>query len=119
MAMDPMVDLCQTSLLVRQTALTTNGLTRTGYTFAHWNTAANGSGTSYNNLASFPFTADATLYAIWTINTYTVTYNGNTSTGGTAVTDGSSPYNYNATVTTKANTWTKTGNTFAGWNTAS
>ncbi|MEJ0014929.1 MAG: InlB B-repeat-containing protein [Actinomycetota bacterium] len=100
------------------TNLTANGFTRTGYTFAHWNTAANGSGTSYANSASFPFTADTTLYAIWTINTYTVTYNGNTSTGGTIVTDASSPYNYNATVTTKANTWAKTGNTFEGWNTA-
>ena len=48
----------------------------------------------------------------------TVTYNGNGSTGGTAPVDGSSPYNMNATVTVPgAGSLTKTGNTFAGWNT--
>ncbi|OGS97888.1 MAG: hypothetical protein A3H99_12650 [Gallionellales bacterium RIFCSPLOWO2_02_FULL_59_110] len=51
--------------------------------------------------------------------TYTVTYNGNTNTGGTAPTDGSSPYVSGATVTVLGvGTLTKTGNTFAGWNTA-
>lgn len=45
------------------TALTTNAFTRTGYTFAGWNTAAGGGGTTYANGASFPFTASTTLYA--------------------------------------------------------
>ncbi|MEI6207072.1 MAG: BspA family leucine-rich repeat surface protein [Desulfuromonadales bacterium] len=48
------------------TALTTNGFSRTGYTFAGWNSAANGSGTAYADGASYPFTADVTLYAQWT-----------------------------------------------------
>jgi uncharacterized repeat protein (TIGR02543 family) len=48
------------------TALTANGFSRTGYTFAGWNTAANGSGTAYANIASYPFTSSATLYAQWT-----------------------------------------------------
>ncbi len=47
------------------TVLSAGSLTRTNYTFDHWNTAANGSGTSYADGASFPFTADATLYAQW------------------------------------------------------
>ena len=34
-------------------ALTANGFTRTGYTFAGWNTLANGTGTSYANGASY------------------------------------------------------------------
>ena len=102
------------------TALTTNGFTRTGYTFAGWNTVAGGGGTAYANGATFPFTADTTLYAQWTINTYTLTYNGNGNTSGTAPVDASSPYNYNSTVTTKpVGTLAKTGNIFAGWNTAS
>src|SRR5487761_2057368 len=52
------------------TALTPNAFTRTGYTFSHWNTAADNSGTSYADGASYPFTASVTLYAIWT-PTYT------------------------------------------------
>lgn len=34
--------------------------------FLGWNTAANGSGTSYGDGANFPFTSDTTLYAEWT-----------------------------------------------------
>ena len=101
--------------------LTANGFTKTGYTFAGWNTAVNGSGTAYNDQASFTMAVARanTLYAQWTINTYTVTYNGNTSTGGSVPVDGSSPYNYNSSVTVLENTGTlvKTGYTFDGWNT--
>ena len=52
--------------------------------------------------------------------TYTVTYNGNTNTGGNGPTDGSSPYTVGSTVTILGNTGTlaKTGFTFSGWNTA-
>ncbi|MEP7137573.1 MAG: right-handed parallel beta-helix repeat-containing protein, partial [Chloroflexota bacterium] len=49
------------------TALTANTFTRIGYTFSGWNTTVNGSGTAYANGAVYPFTADATLYAQWTI----------------------------------------------------
>jgi len=49
------------------TALTANAFTRSGYTFAGWNTAANGSGTSYADAASYPFTSSVTLYAQWTV----------------------------------------------------
>jgi uncharacterized repeat protein (TIGR02543 family) len=49
------------------TALRANTFTRSGYTFAGWNTAADGSGDSYANGASFNFTAPTTLYAQWTL----------------------------------------------------
>ena len=42
-----------------------NSFTRSGYTFSEWNTAADGTGTAYAAGASFPFTADDTLYAQW------------------------------------------------------
>src|SRR5699024_10520410 len=47
-----------------------NGFTRTGYAFTGWNTAADGSGTSYADAADYtvtPATGDATvtLYAQW------------------------------------------------------
>ncbi|RRQ45030.1 T9SS type A sorting domain-containing protein [Chryseobacterium sp. SC28] len=47
------------------TALIANTFTRTGYTFSKWNTQADGSGTDYANGATYPFSADATLYAQW------------------------------------------------------
>ena len=99
----------------------TGSLVKTGYSFAGWNTAADGKGTAYAAAGSFAIgAANVTLYAQWTINSYTVTYDGNGSTGGTVPTDGSSPYNYGATVTVLGNTGSlvKTGYSFAGWNTA-
>ena len=51
-------------------SLNTNGFTRTGYVFTGWNTASDGSGTSYADGADYtvtPATGDATvtLYAQW------------------------------------------------------
>ncbi|QUL55641.1 InlB B-repeat-containing protein [Paenibacillus tritici] len=99
----------------------TGSLVKTGSTFIGWNTAADGSGTSYAANATFSMgAANVTLYAQWTTNpAYTVTYNGNGSTGGTVPTDSNS-YAQSAAVTVLGNTGSlvKTGNTFAGWNTA-
>ena len=48
------------------TKLSANAFTRTGYSFAGWNTAANGSGTAYSDGADYPFSSSTTLYAQWT-----------------------------------------------------
>ena len=97
-------------------------LTKAGNTFAGWNTASNGSGTSYAAAATFAMPAsNVTLFATWTANpTYNVTYDGNTSDGGSVPVDANN-YLETATVTVLGNsgTLTKAGNTFAGWNTAS
>jgi uncharacterized repeat protein (TIGR02543 family) len=58
------------------THLTANAFTRTGYSFAGWNTAADGSGTSYADGASYPFTSSTTLYAQWTLTPATLTRGG-------------------------------------------
>ena len=58
------------------------GFSRTGYTLTNWNTAANGSGTSYSLSQTISVSANIPLYAIWTENTYTVTYEPNGGTGG-------------------------------------
>jgi uncharacterized repeat protein (TIGR02543 family) len=50
------------------------GISNPGYTFAGWNTAANGSGTEYAPGATYVFTVNQTLYAQWTPDTYVVTY---------------------------------------------
>jgi uncharacterized repeat protein (TIGR02543 family) len=89
--------------------------TRSGYSFAGWFTASSG-----GSAISFPFahgqTANFTLYAQWTADTYAVTYNGNTNGGGAAPSDGTA-YASGATVTVAGNTGllTKTGYTFDGW----
>ena len=48
--------------------LTTETPTRAGYDFVSWNTAADGSGTSYASGAAFSTNADTTLYAQWHIS---------------------------------------------------
>lgn len=52
-----------------------NGFTRTNYTFLYWNTAANGSGTTYKAGASYTANAALTLYAIWKKNNIPVYIN--------------------------------------------
>jgi uncharacterized repeat protein (TIGR02543 family) len=42
-------------------------LEKTGFTFAGWNTAANGSGTSYSQGTTFTLNTNTILYAQWTI----------------------------------------------------
>ena len=87
----------------------TGALTKTGYTFADWNTASDGSGTSWPATSAFTIAGDTTLYAKWTISSYTVSF---ASNGGSVVT--SQSINYNSSVTIPAAP-TKTGYTFAGW----
>lgn len=102
------------------TALGNTGtLARTGYAFGGWNTAANGSGSTYSAGQTFNMgSSSLTLYARWTINSYSVTYDGNGNTGGSAPNTAS--YNYNATVTVAANTGSLTKTSFypMAWNTA-
>jgi uncharacterized repeat protein (TIGR02543 family) len=95
------------------TALTTNTFTKTGYTFSGWNTAPDGSGTTYADDANYSFTTGANLYAQWTADYYNVTFDGNGSTGGSM-----SVENANTSTALTTNTFTKTGSTFDGWNTA-
>ena len=94
-------------------ALTANGFTRTGYTFAGWAATADGvkvydDGQEVSNLAS-ENGAVVTLYAKWTINQYTITFDVD---GGSAVAPITG--DYGTAVTAPANP-TKTGHTFAGW----
>jgi uncharacterized repeat protein (TIGR02543 family) len=100
-------------------AANTGALARTGYSFAGWNTAANGSGTTYAPAAVFTAgPVDLTLYALW-VAEYTVTYNGNGSDGGTVPVDAATYENGEAvTVSDNTGTLTLSGSTFSGWNTA-
>ena len=97
------------------TALTLSSTkpTKTGYTFKNWNTSANGSGTSYNAGASYTANTAVTLYAQWTANVYTVTFNAN---GGTTPTANKS-VTYASTYG-ELPTPSRTGYIFNGWYTA-
>jgi uncharacterized repeat protein (TIGR02543 family) len=96
------------------TALTSNTFTRTGYSFSGWNTAANGSATAYTNGASFPFTANTTLYAQWTPNTLNITYD---AQGGSSISSGTT--STGASIASSPGTPTRAGYTFNGWFVAS
>ncbi|PAF29795.1 InlB B-repeat-containing protein [Paenibacillus sp. 7516] len=81
--------------------------TKVGHTFAGWFTD---SGLSQAfDFDNTPVTGDITLYAKWSINSYTVNFDSN---GGTAVDDQSIQYNELAAAPTDP---TKAGHTFAGW----
>jgi hypothetical protein len=173
-------------------ASNSGNLTKTGYTFAGWNTNTSGTGTNYAVGSTYTANASATMYAKWTQNTYainispiptngtiakspnqatythgtsvtltatpaegyrfaswtgcvsptatcsitmdsaktvsatfelippqtyTVTYNGNTNTGGTVPASQTKTENVNLTLASNSGNLTKTGYTFAGWNT--
>ena len=93
--------------------LTECTLTRDGYTFAGWATEKDGSvayldGATVINLASKDG-AEVTLYAVWTANTYTVTFD---PEGGTAVTEQTVAYGGKVSEPAQP---TKEGHTFVGW----
>jgi uncharacterized repeat protein (TIGR02543 family) len=93
----------------------TNSPTKVGYTFAGWNTKADGTGTDYAVNASYSTNANLSLFAKWTAASRTVTYalDGGTSSANTSQLTGKVVGN---TVTLPAsNTMSKTGYSFAGW----
>jgi outer membrane protein OmpA-like peptidoglycan-associated protein len=99
------------------TALTPNLYTRSGYRFDSWNTVADGSGSSYANGGTYPFTSSVTLYAQWTATktvavSHTVSYNANGGVGSMP----SETKNVLAVLT--LNRFIRTGYTFARWSTS-
>ena len=94
-----------------------NAFTRTGYIFKGWNEKPDGSGTDWTSYIGKPwtwtYTKNVTLYAQWTPKTYTVTYNANGGNGTNVVDNATFDKDY----ITRNNAFTRTGYTFAGWNT--
>jgi uncharacterized repeat protein (TIGR02543 family) len=96
-----------------------NYLLRTGYTFGGWNTKADGTGTLYRPGDSFTPTGDTILYAMWTTlskQQYTVTFDRNGATSGTA--PGPITVDAGSSITIPGqNNLLRTDYTFGGWNT--
>jgi len=103
------------------TTLTTNSFTREGYTFAGWNTKADGTGTAYLNNASVTnlktYNEEITLYAQWIGNTYNVVFNKNNNDATGTMPNQTFTYGTAQNLTT--NTYKLTGYKFIGWNTES
>ena len=100
-------------------ALTISSFAKTGYLFTGWNTAADGSGTSYADGAKVMNLTTAsggvvTLYAQWKAITYKIRFDGNGATGG-SMEDQVISYDQNTALTPNGYSWQ--GYTFKGWNT--
>jgi uncharacterized repeat protein (TIGR02543 family) len=95
---------------------------RTGYIFDGWYTDTNGAGTQYTS--STVCSSNITLFAKWTANTYTITLDKQSGTGGTSTvyekyntgwsTSSSGTFNFTNTITLP----TRTGYVFGGYYTA-
>ncbi len=88
-----------------------------GFSFTGWNTAADGSGTSYADGATYSFSADLLLFAQWTENRVVFHENASSSDGVTATQLGASPTSLDA-FTSISPAFTNPGYVFTGWNTA-
>ena len=99
-------------------ALTSNGFTKTGYRFIGWSTSANGSVVYSNGQSVKNLTATnggtVNLYAQWAPITYSVAFDAN---GGDGESMSNQSFTYDASQNLTKNSFTRTGHTFAGWNT--
>lgn len=89
--------------------------TRTGYTFLGWSTSKTATSATYLPGASYTLNESVTLYAVWSTDSYTVTYDYKTN-GGTSASKTSATVNYGSAIDLTP-TATKDGYTFVGWNT--
>ena len=87
--------------------------TRTGYTYSGWYTSGTG-GDLIGASTQVKILSNQTLYAHWTANNYTLTYNANGGTVSPATTTVTYDGNYPSSMPTP----TRRGYTFAGWYTA-
>jgi uncharacterized repeat protein (TIGR02543 family) len=96
--------------------LTSNGFSKTGYTFSGWATSSSGgviysNGQSVKNLTSTDG-GTVTLYAKWKANTYTIVFIGNGNNGGSTK---NKTCTYDTDCTLTSNGFTKTGYHFSKW----
>jgi uncharacterized repeat protein (TIGR02543 family) len=86
-----------------------SGLSKSGYTFGGWSTTSGGSAVS----STYSSSTSRTLYAVWTANQYTITFDVNGGSGSQTA----SSYTTGAAATAlpATTTFTRTGYTFGGW----
>ncbi len=98
------------------TALSANRFSRTGYTFANWDTVANGKGKRFGAGATYSFNQSVILFAQWkkipARPVYVVTFLANGGVGTMA------PQRDRAPAALTPNRFTRAGFTFLNWNMA-
>ncbi|MBR0452395.1 MAG: InlB B-repeat-containing protein [Bacteroidales bacterium] len=90
-----------------------NTFTKAGYEFAGWNTAADGSGKAYTNEQVVTLEWDLKLYAQWTPEKYTVTFDANGGSGNMT----NQVFSGDSSQELDINRFTKEGCSFWYWNT--
>ena len=95
--------------------LRTGKPTRTGYTFKGWATSSTATSATWSAGGSYTTNASNTLYAVWAVNTYTVSYNANGGTGAPSA----QTKTYGKDLTLSSSKPTKTNYNFKGWATSS
>ncbi|MBN1578110.1 MAG: InlB B-repeat-containing protein [Chitinispirillaceae bacterium] len=97
--------------------LAANGFSKAGWSFAGWATTSGGA-VAYADGASYTMgAADVTLYAKWTANTYSITFDKNDADATGIMSAQTVACGSSANLTTNA--FSKSGWTFAGWATTS
>lgn len=94
-----------------------NFFSRAGYSFVGWNEKSDGTGTDWTKYIGKPwtwtYTKNITLYAVWQLNTYTITYNAN---GGDNA-PSQQTKTHGQTLTLSAQIPTRPNYNFVGWST--
>lgn len=85
--------------------------TRTGYTFKGWATSSSATSASIQPGATYTANSGITYYAVWQINTHTITYNANGGSGA----PGSTTKNYGQAQTVSSTKPTRMNYDFKGW----
>lgn len=88
--------------------------TRTGYIFQGWAKSASGA-VEYQPGSKYGLDANTTLYAIWSPETYTISFNANGGSGA----PGNQTKTYGQTLTLSSTRPTRTNYNFIGWGTSS
>lgn len=105
----------QTKYYNKTLTLSTTKPTKTGYTFKGWGTSSTATTVAYAAGASYTNNAKLNLYAIWTANTYKITYNANGGSGAPSA----QTKTHGTSLTLSTTKPTRTGYTFLGWSTSS
>lgn len=99
------------------TNLSTNPFSQTGYVFVYWCKIQGSTCISSDRVAqneSYSFASDLSLYAIWELESYVITFNSNY---GSSPSTSTTTAQYNSTITLN-NVITRTGYTLSGWSLA-